>query len=89
MAYFDSPKNRALWQIELKKLQEEKASRGQRKEPAAEQRMQKTTPSLMRVKTSYRELVHEEAAVSMRGAKTVRTPQMQQGRERTMQPMGR
>ena len=65
MAYFDSPKNRALWEIELKKLREEKEQRSQNKGAdltrLKEERLQKRE-NAVRKKTSYKELVMEEEA---------------------------
>ena len=65
MAYFDSPKNRALWEIELKKLREEKELRSQNKGAdltrLKEERLQKQAEAV-RKKTSYKELVKEEEA---------------------------
>ncbi len=66
MAYFDSPKNRALWEVELKKLREEKKLREMgRKSGAAVNtdpataRREKNTDTPHRIRTSYKELLEE------------------------------
>ncbi len=80
MAYFDSPKNRALWEIELKKLREEKEFRSQNKgldlAHLKEDRLQKQMDAV-RKKTSYKELVmEEEAARGIRHTEDSRAKQM-------------
>lgn len=92
MAYFDSPKNRALWDKELNELRKEKEARAkghgrhnfQGSKPQEMQRMQPSFESSdvnekafaqeavysgpMRERTSYRQLLAEEAA-SVRAAR--------------------
>jgi len=66
MAYFDSPKNRALWDKELANLRKIKADRaaGRVSVPTAEQAREKSAANQMtgayRVRTSYKELLKEE-----------------------------
>ena len=64
MAYFDSPKNRALWEVELKRLREEKERRSQNKggdlASLKEERLKREQNGLYRVRTSYRELLEEQ-----------------------------
>ena len=66
MSYFDSPKNRALWEVELKKLREEKTLRSMGKgkgtsgldtETDKSRNIQPDSP--FRIRTSYKELVEE------------------------------
>lgn len=66
MSYFDSPKNRALWEVELKKLREEKTLRSMGKgkggaslDDSAEKSRNIQPDSPFRVRTSYKELVEE------------------------------
>ncbi len=66
MAYFDSPKNRALWEVELSKLREEKELRSTGKSSKAAKAdldsagdLKKTADKPTRVRTSYKELVEE------------------------------
>lgn len=66
MAYFDSPKNRALWEVELKKLREEKKLRemGKKSGLAANtgpetSGKKKNTDTPYRIRTSYKELLEE------------------------------
>lgn len=66
MAYFDSPKNRALWEVELKKLREEKKLRMMGKKGRAEENTgpeisgrKKNTDTSYRIRTSYKELLEE------------------------------
>lgn len=91
MAYFDSPKNRALWEVELTRLREEKelrstgkSSRGTKAEESmsADQKMAADKPT--RVRTSYKELVEEARLEHL--AKTGKTPKsLTNANERTMQ----
>ncbi len=67
MAYFDSPKNRALWEVELNKLREERELRstgkvsGTKKEDVEEASVNRSIPKdrPTRIRTSYKELVEE------------------------------
>ncbi|MBO5199416.1 MAG: hypothetical protein J6B85_13030 [Lachnospiraceae bacterium] len=64
MGYFDSPKNRAIWEIELKELKKEKQNR----RLAGEEGPRKTSVQAAkeeipgRERTSYKELLAEENA---------------------------
>jgi len=64
MAYFDSSKNRALWEIRLKELRAERAAReaGEGRSTAFREHQATATPS--RVRTSYKELLAEEASAA-------------------------
>lgn len=70
MGYFDSTKNKALWEIRLKELRKERAAReagggGNLHRETA----QKQAPSVTRVRVSYQELLKEEAKASERNKK--------------------
>lgn len=62
MAYFDSSKNRALWEIRLKELRAERAARasGEGKSQTFKER-QPAAASPARVRMTYKELLAEEA----------------------------
>lgn len=65
MAYFDSSKNRALWEIELAALKKERAAReAGRRGAAAEQVVQKRTLGREPVRMTYQDLLREEAEAS-------------------------
>ena len=62
MAYFDSKKNRALWEIELQRLRKEKAERAAGKIPQRLAREEKKYGHDRQViRTSYKELLREES----------------------------
>lgn len=89
MAYFDSPKNRALWAKELATLRKEKERRAEcvrngidplagKKAVEAEAKKEKAvTKNVLRERTSYKALLREEAAElkSKRASVTGRTVQ--------------
>ena len=68
MAYFDSPKNRALWEKELSTLRKMKEERQSGRVPAPTASREKTEMNMRnlhnmhRVRTSYKELLAEETA---------------------------
>lgn len=65
MAYFDSSKNRALWEIELAGLKKERAAReAGRRTGTAEQAPQKRTLGREPVRMTYQDLLREEAEAS-------------------------
>ena len=68
MAYFDSPKNRALWDKELSSLRKERQERLEAPKHKQEEMRQKLEESkkaavtpVFRARTSYKELLAEEA----------------------------
>ncbi len=61
MAYFDSSKNRALWEIRLKELRAERAARAAGEERGTTFREHQAAVNPSRVRTSYKELLAEEA----------------------------
>lgn len=67
MAYFDSPKNRALWDKELAELRKEKAARANNQGKTATDKKERADMPLRnadvnRIRTSYKELLAEESA---------------------------
>ncbi len=83
MAYFDSSKNRALWEIRLGELRKERAAReaggfGQ----AFERQPQKKEPGITRVPISYQELLRQEAMSSEKNKKRERGTNMERGKTR-------
>ena len=65
MGYFDSSKNRALWEIRLSELRKEREARQAGKtEPIAADVAQKQVKSATRVPISYQELLKQEAMAS-------------------------
>ncbi len=65
MAYFDSSKNRALWEIRLKELRAERAAREAGEERSTAFKEHQPTASPSRVRVSYKELLAEEAKDGM------------------------
>jgi len=61
MAYFDSSKNRALWEIRLKELKEERAARAAGEGKRDITREVKPMSSPTRIRMTYAELLREEA----------------------------
>lgn len=83
MAYFDSSKNRALWEIELQDLKRQRAERQAGKTSGE---VKRETPKVMAerksVKMTYADLLKEEAAVAKHSPKKDRTIQREKQRER-------
>lgn len=75
MAYFDSPKNRAIWSKELETLREEREARAQGKEAIRRPDPSKTSEqdTAMREPITFEQLVREEREAS---GKPERTPKM-------------
>ena len=87
MGYFDSPKNRALWDIELKELKKEKQERQVHGAPApGRAQAASREASVYRERTSYKELLAEENAARGFSAPRGRTRamSMQQEKQRTL-----
>lgn len=87
MAYFDSSKNRALWEIELQGLKKARADRqagktsGEVKKEAVKEKTGKEP-----VKMNYAELLKEEAAVSRKNPKRERSAaHMEKQREKQIE----
>ena len=70
MAYFDSKKNRALWEIELQGLRKEKAERAAGKVPQRLAREEKkNSHDRQAIRTSYKELLREESLAMQKAPK--------------------
>lgn len=83
MAYFDSSKNRALWEIELQELKRQRADRQAGKTSGIVKREPvKTLTGREPVKMSYADLLKEEAAAGKHSPKRERTAQREKQRER-------
>lgn len=81
MGYFDSSKNRALWEIRLGELRKERAAReagNAGRMPQSQAERQPVNPS--RVRVTYQQLLKAEASAS---GKEKRRESMALGRERT------
>lgn len=83
MGYFDSTKNKALWEIRLKELRKERAAReagggGNLHRETA----QKQASSVTRVRVSYQELLKEEAKASERNKKKASEYSRERSRDR-------
>lgn len=82
MAYFDSPKNRAFWEKELRSLEKQREEmQGQR----AEQRMAATLPEVpgQRVRINLETLLQQEfgtAALGRTNSQHQPAPALQKGR---------
>lgn len=65
MGYFDSSKNRALWEIRLGELRKEREARqAGGKESVSAEPVQKQAKSATRIPISYQELLKQEAMAS-------------------------
>jgi len=72
MAYFDSTKNRALWEIELAALRKERAARAAGKTGAVMEAdtRQKQMSGREPVRMTYQDLLREEANASRKTARS-------------------
>ena len=86
MAYFDSSKNRALWEIRLGELRKEREARQAGGTGTAfEEQAQKEMSGATRVRITYEELLREEAMASEKNkGREQRTRQM--GKEKAKSP---
>ena len=66
MAYFDSSKNRAKWEIELTALRKERNLREQGGDNVTENKKTDAGQKPMVIRMTYQELLREEAEVSRR-----------------------
>lgn len=81
MGYFDSTKNRALWEIELQNLRKLRAERAEGKHVTAEPTVTKVTGKEP-VRMTYQELLKEEAAAVQKAPKKERQAVMEAAKER-------
>lgn len=73
MAYFDSSKNRALWEIRLGELRKERAAKeAGGSAQAFEREPQKKEAGITRVPVSYQQLLKQEAMASEKNKKRER-----------------
>lgn len=72
MGYFDSSKNRALWDIELQNLRKLRAERMSGKQVKAEPVETKTLTGKEPVRMTYQELLKEETAAIQKAPKKER-----------------
>jgi len=82
MAYFDSSKNRALWEIELQSLRKARADRAAGKTSGvAERSVERQLTGREPVRMTYADLLKEEAQASQKAPKRER-PAMQAEKQR-------
>ncbi len=82
MGYFDSTKNRALWEIELQNLRKLRAERAAGKHVEVEQNVSRTLTGKEPIRMTYRELLKEEAAASQKSPKKERQAAMEVSKEK-------
>lgn len=82
MGYFDSTKNRALWEIELQNLRKLRAERAAGKHVVAERTEEKTLTGKEPVRMSYQELLKEEAAATQKAPNRERQMAKEAAKER-------
>ena len=84
MAYFDSSKNRALWEIRLGQLRKERQLRDQGGTgDAFMEAADQVTASKTRVRVTYQELLKEEAMASEKSKRGRMDRDMERDRTRT------
>ena len=83
MAYFDSKKNRALWEIELQNLRKLREDHMSGKAVAAPQTQEavKPAPGYERVRMTYQDLLKEEAAATRKAPNRERQMAMEHAKE--------
>ena len=82
MGYFDSTKNRALWEIELQNLRKLRAERASGKHMTAEPAVARVLTGKEPVRMTYQELLREEAAASQKSPKRERQAAMEISKEK-------
>ena len=82
MGYFDSSKNRALWDIELQNLKKLRAERAAGKHVVIEQILSKQMSGREPVRMTYQDLLKEEAAASQKSPKRERQVSMEASKEK-------
>ena len=81
MAYFDSSKNRALWEIELQNLKKLRAERAAGKH-VVKSAAQQQTAERSRVRMTYQELLQEETLAAQKAPGKERQAAMQAAKVR-------
>jgi hypothetical protein len=85
MAYFDSPKNRALWNKELDQLRDLREARKNGLDDESVKRATRSSSDPFRERTNFNELMAEERAGKPRSfSRTKSTPTLSRERENTM-----
>lgn len=82
MGYFDSSKNRALWDIELQNLKKLRAERAAGKHVTAEPTASRQMSGKVPVRMTYQELLKEEAAATQKSPKKERQAVMEASKEK-------
>ena len=82
MGYFDSTKNRALWDIELQNLKRLREERASGKEAAAEKKAAVHMAERQVVRMTYKELLREEAEATRKAPSKERQAAMEASKER-------
>ena len=82
MGYFDSSKNRALWEIELQNLRRLRAERASGKQATAEPAAARTLTGKEPVRMTYQELLREEAMAAQKAPKKERQIAMEASKEK-------
>ena len=82
MGYFDSSKNRALWDIELQNLKKLRAERAAGKHVVMEQTASRQMTGKEPVRMTYQDLLKEEAAASQKSPKKERQAAMEASKEK-------
>ena len=82
MGYFDSTKNRALWEIELQNLRKLRAERALGKHVTVDPVAARTLTGKEPVRMTYQELLKEEAAASQKSPRKERRAAMEASKEK-------
>ena len=82
MGYFDSTKNRALWEIELQNLRKLRAERASGKQVVADQAPARQLSGKAPVRMTYQELLKEEAAAARKSPNKERQMAMEALKEK-------
>ena len=82
MGYFDSQKNRALWEIELQNLRKLRAERAAGKHSTSVHTEVRQLTGREPVRMTYQELLKEEAAATRKAPKKERQAAMEAAKER-------
>ena len=82
MGYFDSTKNRALWEIELQNLRKLRAERASGKHMTTEPAAVRVLTGKEPVRMTYQELLKEEAAAAQKSPKRERQAAMELSKEK-------
>jgi hypothetical protein len=85
MAYFDSPKNRALWNKELDQLRTLREARKNGLDDESVKRATRARSDPLRERTNFNELMAEERAEKRRSISPAKTsPTLSREREKSM-----